>query len=476
MSTALMWFRDDLRVHDNATLASAVTDHDRVVPVYVFDGRRYEEGMFGLPKKGGHWARFRHESVRDLRESLRERGGDLLVRTGDPRRVVPELAGEFEVDEVYCQTKPATQELGTENAVRAALEERGVRLNRAWTHTLYHLNDLPTPYNRMKDTFTPWRKATERGATVRDPLPAPGSVSTPELEAGDVPTPAELGVESETADGRGVLGFEGGETAGKERVAAYLFEGDHLRNYKGTRNGMLGADYSSKFSAWLAHGCLSPRYVNAEVDRYERERVSNEDTYWLVFELLWRDFFQFQFVKHGGDFFTPGGIRDVYKDWRTDEGEFERWAAGETGVPFVDANMRELNETGYMSNRGRQNVASFLADALRIDWRMGAAYFESRLVDYDVASNWGNWAYQAGVGNDSRDNYFNVLGQADRYDSNAEYVKHWIPELEPLPSRYAHYPWQMTDAEGAEYGVQVGLDYPAPMLDVETRYDELGNR
>jgi len=126
-----------------------------------------------------------------------------------------------------------------------------------------------------------------------------------------------------------------------------------------------------------------------------------------------------------------------------------------------------------MSNRGRQNVASFLADALAVDWRLGAAYFEARLVDYDVASNWGNWAYQAGVGNDSRDNYFNVLGQAERYDPGAEYVTHWLPELDGLPAEYAHRPWRMSETEQREHGVEVGRDYPAPMLDLEGRYDEL---
>jgi deoxyribodipyrimidine photo-lyase len=126
-----------------------------------------------------------------------------------------------------------------------------------------------------------------------------------------------------------------------------------------------------------------------------------------------------------------------------------------------------------MSNRGRQNVASFLVDFLEIDWRMGAAYFESKLVDYDVCSNWGNWAYQAGVGNDSRDNYFYVPGQAERYDPDAEYVKHWIPELEPLPPEHAHHPWRTSEAEQAEYGVRLGLDYPAPITDPDERYDEM---
>jgi deoxyribodipyrimidine photo-lyase len=482
-TTAVVWFRDDLRVHDNETLAAAVRSADTVVPVYVFDERVHAgEGMFDLPKRGARWGRFRREAVLDLRESLRERGGDLLVRHGDPRVVVPAVAEAFDAGVVHLGTKPATEELADERAVRSLLADRGVDVERHWTHTLHHPEDLPTPVDRIDDTFTPWRKTVEAESTVRDPIPAPDAVPTPDLgAAGDgLPTLADLGHDpaDATDDDRGVLAFEGGETAALERVEDYIWDGDHLREYKSTRNGLLGADYSSKLSPWLAHGCLSPRRVHAEVARYEDERVANEDTYWLVFELRWRDFFQFQFLKHGAAFFGPNGIRDVEKEWRRGpaaRAAFERWAAGETGVPFVDANMRELNATGYMSNRGRQNVASFLADALGVDWRLGAAYFEARLVDYDVASNWGNWAYQAGVGNDSRDGFFDVLGQAERYDPGAEYVTHWCPELSGLPAGAAHRPWQLSPDTAREHGFELGEDYPEPMLDVAARFDELRN-
>ncbi|MFT4890494.1 MAG: deoxyribodipyrimidine photo-lyase [Halobacteriales archaeon] len=474
MSTVVVWFRDDLRVADNPTLADAVDAADVVVPVYVFDPREYGETQYGTEKRGPHRTQFRRESVHDLRASLQERGGSLFVRRGRPEVVLRELADRTDADAVYAQTKPAVEELEREQGVRDALPE-GVSFERRWTHTLYHITDLPTAYDRIEDTFTPWRKEVERDSTVRDPVSVPDTIRTPDLEPGAIPTQSELGVAEPPMDDRAVLPFEGGESAGKRRLEEYVWAGDHLRDYKGTRNELLGANYSSKFSPWLAAGCLSPRWIHAEVQRYEDDRVANEDTYWLVFELLWRDFFQFQFLKHGADFFTPTGIRDVDKRWDRDREAFRRWADGATGVPFVDANMRELNRTGYMSNRGRQNVASFLADALGIDWRWGAAYFESRLIDYDVASNWGNWAYQAGVGNDSRDNYFDVLSQAERYDSEAAYVTTWLCELEGLPPRFAHRPWRMSDREGTEYGVELGVDYPRPMIDVEARYDELRN-
>ena len=408
MDTAVVWFRNDLRLTDNPTLADAVTGADEIVPIAVVDPRDRGETRYGTEKLGAHRGKFRRESLLELRAALRERGGELYVRAGRPEVVVPDVVGRVEADAVYAQTTPGTEEREVETAVREALSD-GVTFERRWTHTLYHVSDFETPCERMDDTFTPWREAVERECSVREPIAAPETVPTPDLPPGDVPTLSDLGLEEPSEDDRAVLLFEGGESAGKRRLEKYFWEGDHLREYKGTRNGLLGANYSSKLSPWLAAGCLSPRWIYAEVRRYEDERVSNEDTYWLVFELLWRDFFQFQFHKYGAQFFQPTGIRNVEKAWDHDRETFERWASGKTGIPFVDANMRELNRTGYMSNRGRQNVASFLADALEIDWRWGAAYFEERLVDYDVASNWGNWAYQAGVGNDSRDDYFDVL-------------------------------------------------------------------
>lgn len=469
MNTAIVWFRDDIRVDDNPTLAAAVDAADVVVPVYVADPRRRGETRYGTRKRGTVRTRFRSESLADLRASLRRLGGDLYVRRGRAETVLPDIVEQVDADAVYAQTKPATEERRRERAVHDALPG-DVRFERQWTHTLYHPKDLPTPPERMNDTFTPWRKTVERESSVREVVPAPETVTTPDVDlpAGAIPEPPET-----PADDRVVLAFEGGESAGRDRLEEYLWDGDHLRTYKRTRNGLLGANYSSKLSPWLAAGCLSPRTIHREITRYEESRVANEDTYWLVFELLWRDFFQFQFRKHGAAFFGATGIRDVDPDWRRDREAFRRWARGETGIPFVDANMRELNRTGYMSNRGRQNVASFLADALGIDWRWGAAYFEQRLVDYDVASNWGNWAYQAGVGNDSRNNHFNVLSQADRYDADADYVTTWLPELQDLPPEYAHRPWRMTDDEQDRYDVDLGRDYPRPMIDLEARYAEL---
>jgi deoxyribodipyrimidine photo-lyase len=486
MTTALVWFRRDLRLHDNEALATAAAA-DSLLPVYVVDPREYGERPYGgrdsfrFEKTGAHRARFRCESLSDLRASLRERDSELVVREGLPEDVLPELARAVGADVVSMHTWPTPEERGVEAAVKARLREAGVEIRRKWGHTLYHINDLPTPYTDISDTYTSFRKAVERDASVREQVNTPTLPPLPDavdaVDVGSVPTPVALlggDVSPADADERGVLPFEGGESAALARVESYVWDADRLREYKQTRNGLLGEGYSSKFSPWLNEGCLSPRYVHDEVRRYEELRVENDSTYWLLFELIWRDFFQFQAAKHGATLFTRPGIRGRHDiDWRTDEGAFERWAAGETGIPFVDANMRELNETGFMSNRGRQNVASFLANNLRLDWRRGAAYFEARLVDYDPCSNYGNWAYIAGVGNDSRDRYFNIVKQARKYDTDAEYVTHWLPELDPLPPESAHEPWTLSRDEQAEYGVELGVDYPEPMVDLEQSYQKL---
>ena len=455
--TTLLLFRDDLRLHDNPTLVAATRDEEGFVPLYVFDDRDYGETRYGTEKTGGHRARFVRESVEDLRSSLRDRGGDLTMRHGKTENIVASLVNEYDAEEVVLQTKPATEEFERERAVREAARSEGAETRCFWTHTLHHINDLPTEPRNMQDTFTPWKNEVEANAEARDTVETPETFDTPTFDD-EIPTLAELGIEEPETDESAVLLFKGGETRALERLEEYIWERDCLREYKETRNGLVGADYSSKLSAWLARGCLSPRRVYEEVKRYESERVSNDSTYWLIFELRWRDFFQFQFVKHGADFFLPTGIRDVQKDWRGLGERFERWCVGATGVPFVDANMRELNATGYMSNRGRQNVASFLTDVLGVDWRLGAGYFEQELVDYDVCSNWGNWAYQAGVGNDSRDRYFNVLKQAERYDGDGEYVRRWVPEKEASPNPHEPYA-----PEG----------YDAPVVDVRAEYERL---
>ena len=229
-------------------------------------------------------------------------------------------------------------------------------------------------------------------------------------------------------DKRAAIKFRGGETEGINRIQTYFFDTKSIFNYKETRNGLVGENYSTKFSAWLALGCLSPREIYRQLKEYESLYSANESTYWLKFELLWRDYFRFMMKKYNYKYFLQHGIQ-TKKDTLNEHNQdlLQQWIDGRTGLDFVDANMLELKLTGFMSNRGRQNVASYLCNDLKLDWRYGAAYFEQQLIDYDVCSNWGNWAYLAAVGNDPRDNrYFNIEKQAAVYDKNKTFRDLWL--------------------------------------------------
>ena len=479
LSTALVWIRNDLRVRDHAPLRYAADHYDQVIPVYCFDPRHFGTTMFDLPKMSSIRARFLRESVQDLRDSFQDLGADLVVRRGRPEDILPELVRKTGANEVLQFQEIGGEEEDVETAVEDALRDTGATPGFFWGKTLYHIDDVPFDGpDDIPKVYTNFRKAVEKKSTVRPTLDAPDSLlPLPEgLNPGSIPTLDELGFDDDgTVDERGVLPFRGGESRGHDRIDEYIWRGDFLKKYKATRNGLLGANYSAKFSAWLAHGCITPRQIHEAVERYEAQRVDNKSTYWMKFELIWRDFFSYVTWKAGERLFRPGGINGNDIDWRYYDESFERWAAGTTGIPFVDANMRELNRTGYMSNRGRQNVASMLSQSLKLDWRMGAAYFESRLVDYDVASNWGNWAYNSRVGNDPRARYFNIVKQAKRYDQDGEYVRYWLPELADVPDKYVHEPHRMSHEQQKKYGCVLGADYPKPVVDLDKTYERIRN-
>jgi deoxyribodipyrimidine photo-lyase len=474
--TIAVWFRNDLRVDDHPPLLEAASSR-RLLAVAVLDPRHWAPGPLGFPKMGARRARFTLESLSDLRRALRARGSELVVRHGLPEEVLPPLFRSAGVETLLTHDEPFSEEQDALEAVHARSLALGLRLRtRAlWgAGTLYDLDDLPYPLEDLPEVFTRFRKDVEKHARIPRALDAPNTLPPPPdgVDAGTVPTLADLGFDAPDDDPRAVLAFEGGATAGRARVAHYFFEADALRRYKETRNGLIGPNYSSKLSPWLALGCLSARRVAAEVRRYEGERIANESTYWLIFELLWRDYFRFLAAAEGDRIFRRGGIKRRSLSWSRDRPVFDRWREGRTGLPFVDANMRELAATGFMSNRGRQNVASFLARTLRIDWRWGARHFESELLDHDPASNWGNWQYASGVGNDPRDRTFNVLGQAERYDPDGAFVRRWCPELRELPRSAVHRPFEADRDTLRRAGVELGVTYPNPCFDPRRAFEK----
>ncbi len=430
--TGIVWFRQDLRLHDNEALTEALLHCERIIPIFIFDERVFlgKTRQFGFPKTGKFRAKFILESVADLRQSLRKMGSELVVRFGKPEEEIFELARQLKSSWVFCNRERTDEELKVQDELEHRLWTIGQEMRFSRGKMLYYTSDLPFPITQTPEVFTQFRKEVERAVAIRDPLPVPSSlpVFDFDLDIGTLPTLEELGHQPFEVDERAPIHYVGGETAGLNRLNEYLWKSGAAKSYFDTRNEMLGADYSTKFSAWLAQGCLSPKKIYHELKAFEKQQGENKSTYWIFFELLWRDFFRLIAKKHGNKLFLKGGLREEpNKRLRNDYELLQTWVDGKTGVPFVDANMLELKSTGFMSNRGRQNVASYLVNDLKVNWQMGAEYFESQLIDYDTASNWGNWNYLAGVGNDPReDRYFNIANQAKQYDPHGEYVRHWL--------------------------------------------------
>ena len=429
MKTALVWFKTDLRLNDNETLVRAIEENEAIIPIYCFDDTHYKVTNFGFQKTGSFRAQFLLESLQNLDFNLRLLGSRLLVVKGRPDVEITKVAQQFKVNKVYAKKEVADEELQTQNAVEAALWKLHIPLETYSTSTLYHAKDLPFALKDIPAIFTQFRKKVESESQIRNIFPKPTAIKTPIFESTPLPTLKELGLKTNHIDKRAAIVFKGGEDEALKRLNYYFFESKLVLKYKETRNDLIGADYSSKLSVWLALGCISPRFIYHELKSFEKLHGSNESTYWLVFELLWRDYFRFMMKKYHIEFFLKHGIKGNKKSSnKHNVSVFNDWKNGKTGVDFVDANMLELKHTGFMSNRGRQNVASYLCHNLKCDWRYGAAYFEEQLIDYDVCSNWGNWSYVAGVGNDPRENrVFNIEKQAHQYDKEGSYRRLWLP-------------------------------------------------
>ncbi|MDX5340321.1 MAG: DASH family cryptochrome [Cyclobacteriaceae bacterium] len=468
-SRIAVWFRNDLRLHDQEALSKAIEQGGEIIPVVCLDPRMFAKTALGFPKTGAIRAKFYLEAVEDLRNSLQKIGADLVILEGKPEEVLKDFAVSQDIKAVFYSKEVTFEERNVDKSLESGLFSLGIACESFWQSTLYHLDDLPFPVKQTPEVFTQFRKELEKTSPIRKEFPAPKKLNFPEdvMESSlkEIPKINSYGLDEPKQDVKSWLEMKGGESSALGRLQSYFWDKDLLQTYKQTRNGLIGMDYSSKFSPLLALGCISPRRIYFEVKRYEQERRKNDSTYWLIFELIWRDYFRFIAKKHGNNLFKPEGIRNQKDSWRRDKDLFQCWVEGQTGVPFVDANMRELKFTGFMSNRGRQNVASFLVNDLGIDWTWGASYFESQLIDYDVCSNWGNWMYVAGVGNDPRENrYFNILRQASNYDKKGDYVRHWIPELQAITGFDIHHPWELSTAQLSKIKIQLGHTYPQPIV------------
>lgn len=425
----LIWFRNDLRTIDNHSLYNACRESEKVIGVYCLDPRHYETTPFGFKKTEKFRTKFLLQTLHDLQQNLLEKNIRLLIYYGYPEQLIPEISAKYQIDTIYSQNEWISEEISVEQEIRNLIT---VNWKTYYDQFLFHPDDVPfDDWGKIPEVFTDFRKQLEKKIRVRPTVSISAKPQSNLIEeTTPIPGLEDLGLEDFKQPEKTAFPFKGGEIQAKKRIKEYFWDSNKLSVYKKTRNGLVGKNYSSKLSAWLANGSISARTIYWEVQQYEKKIVKNEDTYWLIFELIWRDYFKYISLKHGNKLFKLSGILEKEYKWNQNPKALNQWINGNTPEHFVNANMIEIQKTGWMSNRGRQNVASYWAKEWEQDWRIGAAYFESLLIDYDVHSNYGNWMYNAGVGNDPRDRKFNIKRQAELYDADGKFQKMWlIPEL-----------------------------------------------
>ncbi|WP_299065118.1 DASH family cryptochrome [uncultured Polaribacter sp.] len=425
-NTGLIWFRNNLRVNDNNALRKATENHQKVVAVFYFNPKHFVKDSFGFKKTEKFRARFLIETVENLQKNLQKLNITLLTFYDSPENHLNKVCKKFNIDAIYTQ-KEWTKEEAESNKLTQQSFSNKIKFIEDYDQFLYNPETVSNDFSNIPNVFTTFRKKLEKSVKVLQEL-TPTPLTKENLVENDtrIPNLKDLGFHNFEIHPKAAFKFFGGEDAALDRLNNYFFETKKVNFYKKTRNGLIGTDYSTKFSPWLANGSLSAKTIYWKIKEFETEFGANQSTYWVIFELIWRDYFKYISLKYDNKIFKIGGILEKKYSWNSDENQIKNWIDGNTKDDFVNANMIELKETGWMSNRGRQNVASYFAKELLLDWRIGAAYFESLLVDYDVHSNYGNWMYVAGVGNDPRDRKFNTQLQAERYDTNYKFRKLWL--------------------------------------------------
>jgi deoxyribodipyrimidine photo-lyase len=441
VSTALVLFTRDLRVHDHPALAAACRDAERVVPLFVLDDDILSS-RYANPNRTG----FLVESLGDLRASLRARGGDLVVRRGRVVDEVARAAREAGADRIHLTADASRYAAARMAALRRLGEQAGFTVVEHEGVAVVPPGELTPAGGDHFAVFTPyWRRWVE--VHHRSPAPTPQRLELPPgITAGPIPAWDEF-----VAGERSPEVVRGGETEGRRRVDAWL--SGAVGDYEDGRD-RLADDATSRLSAYLHLGCVSPLEL---ADRIDRRRRGHEA---FLRQLCWRDF-NLQLLAARPSLPTTD-LRPRGDRWRDDEDAVDAWKRGRTGYPVVDAAMQQLRREGWMHNRARMIVASFLTKHLHVDWRIGAWHFMDWLVDGDLANNFASWQWTAGTGMDSRPNrVFNPITQSRRFDPDGRYLRHHLPELAHLDDVTIHAPWE---AEGTllEGG---GGDYPPPIVD-----------
>ena len=423
MKKSIYWFRKNLRLRDNPSLFNAIKDNDEIIFIYIIDLQTYNPNGLDIHEIGDFRKKFIMESVLDLEKNLKSKKIHLHVFEGDKFKILEEIRSSHGIDTIYCSNEVGWYEEEDEKK----LIDKNFELIMSEDPHLIEESELPFNLDNLPLIFTPFRKKVEKNSTIRNEIRELPTIKKAIVNT-DLKFLSKIEVNDIISHSNTAYPFEGGEKNALERLKSYLWESHNIAKYKETRNGLIGTEYSSKFSAYLSTGSLSPVTIYHEIKKFEREVKKNSSTYWLIFELMWREFFRYVAKKGKKNIFMINGINgNIFnRNFNSDIDLFKKWCDGETGQEFIDANMVELNSTGFMSNRGRQNVASYLINELDLNWTWGAAYFESKLIDYDVASNWCNWMYMAGVGNNVRNWAFNPSKQSEMYDKAGKFRSLWL--------------------------------------------------
>jgi len=450
MTLAIYWHRNDLRIHDNECLQIASAEYEQMIAVYIIDAAQYRMLSYGFRKTGLIRHQYLVDTLKVLREQYQTLGSNLLIRFGNPATVIADLVGKYKAEIVITQEEIASEEQLQDDLVEKAIAPHNATLRKVWGKSLYHKDDIPYTQSKIPLTSKAFRVNTTKATEPRALIENPTKIQSPDIKDwGDFPTKKEIGFTKEEIEQTSCTLYEGGEVEALQRLQYYTFDKQLLTAYKWTRNKSLGMDYSSKLSPYLALGSLSPRMIYHTVKKYEKEIKRNISTWWLIFEVVWRDFFIFKSWRIGSKMFYKKGIKNKDVEWSYNMDFFHRWKDGQTGIPFLDAHLLELKNTGFMSNRGRVNAASFFTRDYQLDWRMGAAWFEHSLIDYDVYANWMNWHTQA------FDIYYtNPVHQSLKYDKNGDYILHWFPQLKSLPHKDYHAPWIHSKKELEKLGIK----------------------
>lgn len=450
----LVYLQQDYRVTDHRPFLAASKSGLPVIAIYNHLPQWNQVHPQGFPQMSERRRSFVNQSLHSLKEELDQKNIPLLLFERSITNAIDNILEQYSIVRVHAHDPQGTWQ---EDQVKKAQEHLG---DIPWTfhegRTLHNPSTLPFSIEELPLQFTRTRQKIEASCKIEPPLPAPPKQERIALTVLD---------DSNNFSVPKVDTFvPAGINAAKARLHHYTFESNAIASYKNTRNGMTNKDDSSKLSIYLSTGSISPKEVMYEVQKYEAKRTKNQSTYWLYFELLWRDFFHFTLLKYKQHIFHKWGIKKQGYKIEHNPQLIQKWIDGTTGYPLIDANMKELKATGYMSNRGRQNVASFFVHYLKQDWRIGADYFASMLLDFDVASNYLNWQYQAGVGNDSRQNrIFHVEKQGERYDKDRSYLLKWLPQFHKVPKEFQYKPYKMNRTIQERQNFILGRDYPKPI-------------